>query len=83
MRQMKHIKTGQVYDIIEHIILKNAWEYYVINTVENSVDIKFCFVMGFENEFGDVYLPEIEPYIVSRTCSELHKILPAEGFTWL
>lgn len=68
--------------VIEHIILKNFWEYYVIDTETNEGEIKQCFVMGSENELGDVYLPEIKPYIISRTTN-LKEVACAAGYSWV
>ena len=81
MRKMKNVKTGQVLNITEHIIIKNLWEYYVTDDKFDD-DIVQCFVMGFENELGDVYMPEIEPYIISKT-KKLNEIAPAHGFEWV
>lgn len=84
MRKMKHIKTGQVVEVCEHLILKNFWEYYVLKSPTNTDDIKLCFVMGAENEMGDVSMSEIKPYVISRT-----KVLndpffmPAQGWSWV
>lgn len=79
MRQMVD-KNGNVIDIVEHIILRNLWEYYV-TTDKYSDDIVLCLVMGAETELGDVSLSEIEPYIISRT-KNLAEIMPASGYTW-
>ena len=79
---MKNVKTGQVLNITEHYILKNFWEYYVTDDNTGSEDIRQCFVMGFENELGDVYIPEIAPYIISKT-KKLNEIAPAHGFEWV
>ena len=79
MRKLTNNK-GTVLHIVEHIILKNYWEYYVTDTyVEEG--IKEALVMGFEQEIGDFSLEEIEPHILSRT-TDLN-ILPAEGWKWM
>ena len=79
-RTMKN-KYGQL-KIKEHIILKNFWDYYITDMYDDDSEIQNAFVMGFENESGDVWMPEIEPYIISRT-KKLDEIMPAEGFEWL
>lgn len=66
--------------VTEHIILKNGWEYYV-TTDRFDNDTIMCLVMGFETELGDVYMPEIAPYIVSRT-KDLTDLAPAQGWEW-
>lgn len=83
MRTMVNSKTKEKLKIKEHIILKNFWEYYVIedSSVPKMKDIEFCLVMGLEQELGDVYIPEIEPYIISRT-KKLQDIMPAQGYRW-
>ena len=79
-RTMKN-KYGQL-KIREHIILKNFWEYYITDEYPEESEIQNALVMGFETEQGDVYLPEIQPYIISRT-KKLDELMPAEGFQWL
>lgn len=81
-RKMKNVKTGRVVNVLEHIITKNFWEYYVLEDENNTEDIKFCYVMGFENEAGDVSISEISAYIVSRT-KNFDELMPAAGFTWV
>lgn len=71
---------GTKINVVEHIILKNGWEYYVTDEKFDK-DTIMCVVMGFETEAGDVYMPEIKPYIVSRT-RDLNDLAPAEGYEW-
>jgi len=69
-------------EIVEHIILKNYWEYYILKDDEYSTeDIKTAVVMGDATELGDVSLSEMEPYIKTRT-SNLSEIMPAAGYKW-
>lgn len=79
MKTMQN-KYGDKINIVEHIILKNGWEYYVTNNKFNKDTVQ-CLVMGFETELGDVYLPEIKPYIVSRT-RDLAGLAAADGWEW-
>ena len=74
-------KHGHKLKVLEHIILKNYWEYYVIDSPHNEGSIVYCFVMGFENEYGDVDLNEIRPYIITRT-KKLSEVAPAIGYSW-
>jgi hypothetical protein len=70
---------GEPFTVHQHIILKNYWEYYLGETNGNGVALGY--VMGFENEWGSVYLPEIEPYIITKTTN-LEKIMPPAGYRW-
>lgn len=74
-------KNGTKLKIRQHIILKNFWEYYITDRYPEDSEIQEAFVMGFENELGDVYLPEIKPYIISKT-NDLEDVAPASGFSW-
>ena len=82
MRKM--VKGNLKLDVVEHIILRNMWEYYVLAAEEvesvNS-DIQYALVMGFNDEIGTVSMSEIEPHIFSRT-SNLDEIMPADGYEW-
>jgi hypothetical protein len=79
MRKMRN-KDGHTINVIEHIILRNFWEYYV--TDQNYGEgLQFCLVLGDYEELGDVYLPELSPYIVSRT-KKLASVMPAPGWEW-
>jgi hypothetical protein len=80
MRKMK-TKYGTVLNVVEHIILKNFWEYYVTDE-KFTDDIVCCLVMGDEQEIGDVSLSEIKPYVISRT-KKLDDIMPASGCEWV
>ena len=76
------IKGDLKLEIVEHIILKNYWEYYILKDDEYSTeDIKTAVVMGDATELGDVSLAEMEPYIKSRT-SNLSELMPAAGYKW-
>lgn len=72
---------GNKVQVIEHIILKNFWEYYVLKAHTNRKNVKLCFVLGDENEMGDVDMNEIAPYIISRTTN-LEEVMPATGWRW-
>jgi hypothetical protein len=76
------IKGDLKLEIVEHIILKNYWEYYILKDDEYATeDIKAAVVMGDSTEIGDVSLSEMKPYIVSRT-SDFSEIMPAAGYKW-
>ncbi len=82
MRQMRNKSTGSVLTVTEHIITKNFWEYYLTNEETDDPMVKFGFVMGFENELGYIYIPEISPYILTRT-NNLTEVMPATGYEWI
>jgi hypothetical protein len=85
MRKM--IKGNLKLDVVEHIILRNMWEYYVLSDegqndwVSDTPDGVYALVMGFNDEIGCVSLSEIQPHIISRT-SRLDEIMPASGYEW-
>lgn len=77
------VNGEQRLNIVEHIILRNFWEYYVTDQKHtDNENIKTCLVIGFETEIGDVYIPEIKPYIITRT-KKLNEVMPAVGWNWL
>lgn len=77
-------KGNQVVEVIEHIILRNFWEYYVLNEKTNTDDIKFCLVMGDVTEMGDVSMQEISPYIISKKkVTKSLDIMPVPGWEWM
>jgi hypothetical protein len=78
------IKGNLELDVVEHIILRNMWEYYILadeDGDEPDSDIKYALVMGFEDEIGTVSMSEIKPHIMTRT-SRLDEIMPADGYEW-
>jgi len=82
MRKM--IKGNLKLDVVEHIILKNMREYFVLADEaddEPDSDIKYALVMGFNDEIGTVSMSEIKPYIISRTA-DMNELLPAPGYHW-
>lgn len=85
MAKMMNTETMRVLNVVEHIIITNLWEYYVIQDPDHPEaddDLLFCLVLGFEQEFGYVSKDEIQGHIVSRTKS-LNEILPAPGYMWV
>jgi hypothetical protein len=75
------LPAAEPFTVHQHIILKNFWEYYLGETDENG--IAFGYVMGIESEWGDVYLPEIKPYIIGEArANDLWHIMPPEGYRW-
>ena len=84
MRKMIN-ESGTVLKVEEHIITSNFWEFYIVADEEGgepNPDVKFALVMGDNTELGDVYLPEIEPYIITRTSDLATGVAPAAGYRW-
>ena len=79
---MRHMTNehGDTVKVIEHIILSNMWEYYILEAA-NEDGIAFALVVGDYTEMGSVSMDEIAPYIVSRT-TRLNEIMPAPMWTW-
>ena len=81
MKNIKPIDGGEPFAVHQHIILSNFWEYYLGET--NGDGVAFGYVMGFENEWGDVYMPEIESHIISIARGrELEDVMPPFGYKW-
>ena len=78
MRQMID-EHGTTVDVIEHIILSNHWEYYILEAADED-GIAFALVVGDYTEMGSVSMDEIAPYIVSRTTNL--DIMPAPNWSW-
>lgn len=72
---------GNTVKVIEHIILRNFWEYYVLDEPTNTEHVKCCLVMGAETECGDVDMREIAPYMITRT-TKLRNVAPVSGGAW-
>jgi hypothetical protein len=80
-RNIIRSEGGEPFAVSQHIILKNFWEYYLGETDKDGV--AFGYVMGAENEWGSVYMPEIEPYIISQAKgTALDEVMPPEGYYW-
>ena len=82
---MRRMSNGvSAVNVIKHITLNNFWEYYIIDNDEYEPDsnIQYAYVMGFADEFGDVVMDEIKPYILTET-SDLQDLAPATGFEWV
>ena len=85
MRKMFGKEMGEdgFVRVVEHIMTKNFWEFYIVETTEGvkPEGHATAVVVGDYTEFGDVYMPEIEPYIISRTA-QLDEIMPAPNWRW-
>ena len=73
--------TSEPFAVAQHIILRNGWEYYLEEADKDGYT--FGYVMGFANEWGSVYLPELKPYIASSVKGDtLNELMPPEGYYW-
>ena len=70
--------------VLEHIILKNFWEYYILERKSYPFgdDIQYCFAMGFANEYGTCSRTEMKPYIMTQT-KQLDEIMPPDEWEWV
>jgi len=69
-------------NITEFVITKNMWEFYLTDDVDkDNPDIVRAYVLGFENELGDISKSEIMPFAITNTTN-LHEVMPPVGFTW-
>ena len=86
MRKMRGKSLGEdgVCTVVEHIMIKNMWEYYILKTDldEDDDSYRTALVVGDYTEIGGVYMPEIEPHIVSRTTS-LDDLMPPPEWEWV
>ena len=66
---MRHMTNehGNTIKVVEHIILRNYWEYYIVEAAD---------------EDGIVFaMDEITPYIMTRT-TDMDEIMPAPQWQW-
>jgi hypothetical protein len=84
---MREMTKGNIkLKVVEHIITRNFWEYYILerergDIVTHDPDIVYALVMGDHDEIGTVSMREINPYIFSRTV-DLSDVAPAIGYRW-
>ena len=78
MRQMIN-EHGTTVNVIEHIILTNYAEYYLLEEAD-EYGIAFALVVGDYTELGNVSIDEITPYIDTRTTNL--DIMPAPNWRW-
>lgn len=81
-RKMKENgKDGQTIKVIEHIILKNFWEVYVIEVDINCGEM-FALTVGDFTELGYTNFEEIAPYILTQT-KDLSEVMAAPNWEWV
>lgn len=81
MRKMRHIRSGVEFNVVEHIITENLYEYYVTED-KVSKDVKWCLAVKPMNEMETLYIPTIKKYILNRT-KNLKIVYPAPDHEWV
>ena len=68
----------------QYIITQHGWEYYLEKPEDQeSRNIRFGLVMGFETEMGMVDVNEVLPYAtLVAVGDELNELMPAVGWEW-
>ena len=79
MRQMIS-ECGSTVDVIEHVILSNLWEYYILEEPDEH-GVVLAIVVGDATEMGSVWMDDIEPHVISRTTA-FDEIMPAPHWSW-
>ena len=69
-----------VLNVTRFLMTKNMWEFYITDNYHDD-DIVEAYVMGFENELGDVSLKEIMPFTIVNT-DDLDDVMPPVGYEW-
>ena len=87
MRTMQKIESenkGQKIKIVEHIILRNSWEIYVIDYQKEEGTL-FGLTYGDFTELGYTSEEEIKNFIICRSDkqSDLELIAPAPNWKWI
>ena len=74
-------KYGKKFAVYQHIMTKGFWEFYLGKPDKNG--IAHGYVMGIENEWGDVDIEEIKPFITIKTKGkDLYQVMPPAGMEW-
>ena len=85
MRKMQNKKKTTTVKVTKHIILVNAWEYYVVDDPELEFDadndIQYAYAIGHAQEFGTISIKEMTPFIISDT-TKLEEVAPAPDWQW-
>lgn len=82
VKKMKHKISGTVLEVEQHLILRNGWEYFVCTNKTDHPDKKMCVVLGFEQEWGEVWMPEIKKHIVSST-KDMSVVMNPPDWVWI
>ena len=85
---MREMNKGNItLKVVEHIILRNFWEYYILerekgDIVTHDPDIVYALVIGDVQEIGTVSRREIKNYTFMST-TDLSDLEPAIGYSWV
>ncbi|MDA8651653.1 hypothetical protein N9L75_03665 [Porticoccaceae bacterium] len=86
MRQF--ILNDVTHDCVGWLMLRNAWEVYLLSEPDND-GVADAYVLGYENEFGEVSLEEYSGHVVSSlrgqkfdAAADLGEIAPPLGAVW-
>lgn len=82
MRKLVSLDKKVTFNVTEFFMLINGWEYFVLERDENCPpNCETCLVYGDEIEAGDVYLPEVAPYLTCKS-KDLSEVMPPPGYVW-
>ena len=81
MRKAINKKLNITINVVEHIMTRNLWEFYITDNKHDD-DIVEALVMGHETELGDISINSIKPFISMRTY-DMSGLLPPEGYEWV
>lgn len=81
----RYMRRGStVFEVTQHILTKNDWEYYVLRDKGNTDAVKRCLVMGFSTDIGDVALKELKGNVRTNISGTLlNDIAPPQGWHWM
>jgi hypothetical protein len=85
---MREMTKGNItLKVVEHIITRNFWEYYILerekgDVVTHDPDIVYALVIGDVQEIGTVSRREIKNYTFMST-TDLSDLEPAIGYSWV
>lgn len=74
------ILDGAEYTVLKHIITRNFWEFYILSEADEHGQC-LAYVLGAENELGNIHLPEIMPYVILVT-EDFTDVLAPSGAVW-
>jgi len=86
MREMQSKSGKTTVKVVRHLILKNFWEYYIVDDPELEFDadsdIQYAYAVGVAQEFGTISMKEFKPFIISDT-TKLEEVAPAPNWQWI
>ena len=79
MRQIVNAH-GTKANVVEHLMLANHWEYYIIEAADED-GYAFALVVGDATEYGTVSQYDIDKHGISYT-TDLRELLPPPQWEW-